>query len=95
MDIKEFEGVKAVLKDVASTTRTLVDATRDKQTISFAVYRGRHPRQNNNQMYYHLVDLSSHRTLCYMRDLNKIIEHAKTHGIAEECIVLNLRTPVL
>lgn len=95
MDIKEFTNVKAALKEMAFTTRTLVDATRSRDSIHFAVYRGKHPRQNNNQVYYHLVDLSTRRTLCYMRDLNKIIEHAKTHGIAEECIVLNLRQPVL
>jgi len=91
MDIRQLAEVKAALKDAAETSRSLIDSSRSKDTYTFAVYRARHPRANNNEVYYHLVDMSTRKTLCYMRDLNNLIKHAKTHGIAEESIVLHLR----
>lgn len=94
MDIRELREVKGALQEAAETSRSLITASRDKNTYTFAVYRGKHPRANNNEMYYHLVDLSTRRTLCYMRDLNNLIKHARHHGIDDDAIVLHLRHPI-
>ena len=91
MDIRQLEEVKTVLQETVDTTKTLVAASRGKDSYHFGVYLQEHPNGNTREKYYTLIDLSSRVVIARMRDLNNILKYADKYGIDPNCIVLQLR----